>query len=709
LIWLILLALSSLKIFGIMASIRSLILLVGITIGLWACSTPAPLTLAPLFTDHMVLQQTETVPVWGTAEPGATVSIKGSWGKSVEAKTDAQGKWIAMLETPAFGGPHELQIESAQQQFLLKDVMIGEVWLASGQSNMQWTLGNRINNQEEEIANANFDAIRMFSVPRDLSGTKIENVQWQVAQSESIKTFSAVGYFFAREIHQALGVPVGIINSSWGGTRVEAWMRLEELAKHQMTREAVEELLALGGYEKLKSVNLRYNDSIKNRNAAFLGKAAVLLPQPNDTLGFQNLDLKDNGFAQVDLNTEEWTGIHLKNAIDITSGQMILPFESLFNNNKWGDDGVVWYRKKFEFSPQNSAAYELVYEGGVDDWNQTFLNGVLIGQSWNCCSEVRYSIPQNLLQEGENTLAVRVIDTGGGGGFRGNIYLENNGQQNVIEEGIWHFKQQAFHINGYLYQHTYTNAELLQNEGFLDKNLSYGITLNNPNAFGILNEKMILPIVPYAIKGALWYQGESNVNNYQDYQELFSSMIEDWRQQWNGLAFPFYYVQIAPYKYTPEQSSQALRDAQRKSLEVAKTGMVVTLDIGEEEDIHPANKQDVGARLARFALHHDYDQQALVPSGPLYKKHEVSSSGVRVYFDYTENGLLQKGTLNGFEIGDAEGNFYPAKATIEQQHIVLSNAKVKQPKHVRYGWKNYFEASLFNQEGLPASSFNTYK
>lgn len=690
-----------------MVFIRSWVLCISISIVFWACSTPAPLIIAPLFTNHMVLQQEATVPIWGTAHPDANVRVEASWGAQAEALADAQGKWTAIIETPTFGGPFEIEIQSGEQQFTLADVLVGEVWLASGQSNMQWTLGNRINNQEEEIANANYDAIRMFSVPRDLIGQKIESVQWQVAQPEDIKTFTAVGYFFAREIYQTLGVPVGIINSSWGGTRVEAWMRLEELAKHEMTKEAVQELLDLGSYENIKTKKLKYNDSIQKRNATFLGQAEVLLPQPNDTLGFQNLSLNDSHFAQVDLNTDAWTGIQLKNTKDISSGQMILPFESLFNNNKWGDDGVVWYRKKFDLSRLQSGVYELVYEGGVDDWNQTYVNGVLIGQSWDCCSQVRFTIPQNLLQEGENTLAVRVIDTGGGGGFRGNIYLENNSQLTSIEEGIWHFKQQAFHINGYLYQHPYTNAELLQNEGYLDNNLSYGITLNNPNAFGILNEKMIKPLVPYTIKGALWYQGESNVNNYQDYQELFSSMISDWRQQWGGLEFPFYFVQIAPYKYSPKQESQALREAQRKSLAVANTGMAVTLDIGEEEDIHPANKQDVGVRLARLALHHDYGQQDLVPSGPLYKKHELTQRSVKVYFDFAESGLQQKGALTGFEIGDAQGNFFPAKAKIVEQHIVVSNPKVKQPKHVRYGWKNYVEASLFNQEGLPASSFNT--
>lgn len=689
-----------------MLSFKSWVFYLSTMMLFWSCSPPTPATLAPLFSDHMVLQQEATVPIWGKGQPGALIKIKATWGATSSAEVDANGEWLVQLETPSFGGPYTIEIETGTQNLILQDVLIGEVWLASGQSNMEWTLGQRINNQEEEIANADFNSIRMFSVPRDLTGTKLKDAKWQVAHPTTIKSFSAVGYFFARELYEKLGVPVGILNTSWGGTRVEAWMRLEELAKHSMTKEAVKELLAVGGYENLKATQLKYNDSIRQLNEAFLEHKAQKAPQPNDSLALQNLSFNDKGFENITLNTDDWTGIQLKNTEDIPSNKMILPFESLFNNNKWGDDGVVWYRKKFDLSIAESGSYELVFEGGIDDWSQTYLNGVLLGQSWSCCSEIRYVIPRALLREGENTLAVRVIDLRGGGGFSGNIFIAHEGKTHSIEEGVWHFKQQAFYINGYFYQHNYSNAELLQNEGYLDKILSYGITLNNPNSFGILNEKMLQPLVPYAIKGALWYQGEGNVNNFQDYEELFSSMIVDWRRQW-GSKFPFYFVQIAPYKYSPQQQSQALRDAQRKSLAVPQTGMVVTLDIGEEGDIHPANKQDVGARLARFAFANEYGQQNIIPSGPLYKNHKINKNTIEVYFDYAQEGLLQKGPLNGFEIAGAEGTFYLANAKIVDNHVVVSHPRVKQPKHVRYGWKNYFDATLFNHEGLPASSFNT--
>tara|TARA_B110000046_G_C12882517_1_gene350759 strand:- start:60 stop:758 length:699 start_codon:yes stop_codon:yes gene_type:complete len=230
--------------------------------------------------------------------------------------------------------------------------------------------------------------------------------------------------------------------------------------------------------------------------------------------------------------------------------------------------------------------------------------------------------------------------------------------------------------------------------------------LSDPNAYSILFQKMIAPILPYGIKGALWYQGEFNVVNHQEYQELFSGMIEDWREKW-GYEFPFYFVQIAPYRYKENEHSESLRDAQRKTLNIPNTGMAITMDIGEEMDIHPANKQDVGLRLALLALHHNYGQKGLVPSGPLYKNHHIHSNYIDVEFDYLGSGLIGKNDLNGFEIAGTDRVFIAAKAKIINNTIRVNSRKIKSPKYIRYGWKNYFEASLFNKKGLPASSFQT--
>ena len=365
---------------------------------------------------------------------------------------------------------------------MLDDVLIGEVWLASGQSNMQWKLSNRLVNQEQEIANANYNQIRMFTVPLDLTGEQIKNSKWKVSNSENVKSFSAVGYFFARRLHVDLNIPIGIINTSWGGTRVEAWISLEKLRTLNATKDII---------------------------------------------------------SNLDLNTE--------------------------NNKK----------------------------------------------------------------------------------------------------------------------------------------------VNDANAYSILYKKMLSPVLPYGIRGAIWYQGEANVGNYEEYNELFPAMIEDWRERW-GYNFPFYYVQIAPFNYEAGKLSYELRDVQRKSLKTKNTGMAVTMDIGEANDIHPANKQDVGNRLALLALDNDYGYD-LVSSGPLYKNHELHNDYIDIDFDSKGSGLLGIRKLEGFEIAGSDGVFENAKAIIIDNKVRISSSKVDNPKQVRYAWKNVFDGTLFNKEGLPASSFITNK
>tara|TARA_A100000164_G_scaffold369982_1_gene395387 strand:+ start:990 stop:1802 length:813 start_codon:yes stop_codon:yes gene_type:complete len=263
--------------------------------------------MGPLFTDHMVLQQKAVIPLWGTGPIGTKIEVVSSWGQKSITEVDRDGYWEATLETPPYGGPYELEIISGSQQLTIRDIMIGEVWLASGQSNMEWTLDNRILNQKEEIANANFNSIRMFSVPKDLKGQEIKTTQWQIAQSETIGNFSAVGYFFAREIFQKINVPIGIINSSWGGTRVEAWMRLKELAKHDMTKDQAEEILASGGYRSLNKIRKKFNDSVRINNERFLNKRAQIAPKEGDSLGLLQLDMEDQSYSQINLNTDDWT------------------------------------------------------------------------------------------------------------------------------------------------------------------------------------------------------------------------------------------------------------------------------------------------------------------------------------------------------------------------------------------------------------------
>jgi len=686
----------------------SLAVILTLVLSLMGCHTnTSPLEIAPVFSDHMVLQQNSTVALWGSAAPNEKIEIEGSWGSRVSTTATAAGQWNAQLETPVYGGPYTLQLASKTKTIQFKDVMIGEVWLASGQSNMEWTMNKRLNNQKEEIAAANYPNIRMFWVPKDLNGEMINKEAWTVASPETIEKFSAVGYFFARKLNQELGIPIGIINSSWGGTRVEAWMSLDLLASLDITQEAVQDLYKAGGYDGLKNKLKRYNDSIRSINQKLLQGAAPLFPeQPNDPSEWESLHLGDETFHHVNYDDTTWSTAEVVLQPDLLPSESSLSLEQFVGENKFASNGVMWFRKRFTVTNPD-AEYTLRFEGGIDDGDQTYINGILVGNTWNCCTGRTYTLPEGLLNEGENLLAIRVTDTGGMGGFYGNIFLGENGEESILSQGTWKYRHQAFYIPPYLYEHAFSSSDLQTNGTHLEASLTSGQHLNDPNAYSILFEKMLSPVMPYTIKGALWYQGESNVGNHQEYTALFSSMIKDWRAQWNA-DFPFYFAQIAPYRYTDAANSQALRDAQRKSLSTPKTGMVVTLDIGEKEDIHPANKQDVGLRFALLALRNDYGKTDLVASGPLYKSHQTLGTTIEILFEETGSGLVGKNNLNGFEVAGADGVFVKANAKITDNKVRVTSPSISNPVHVRYGWSNYFDATLFNQEGLPASSFNTF-
>ncbi len=656
------------------------------------------LELAAVFSDHMVLQQQSLVPIWGKGQPGETVTVEASWDKKLTTTVDATGNWKLNLQTPAYGGPFTITILCETDQVVFDDVLIGEVWLTSGQSNMEWPMRARILNQKEEIAEVNFSNIRMFSVPRNLNGTNINSASWKVATPENAPDFSAVGYFFARELHQKLEVPVGILNSSWGGTRVEAWTSIEKLADMEASAEEANEILGQGGLEAIRQNALEANNQIRQSNETVLKAKSYAVPESVEE--WESLDLGDLEFAAPEYDDRDWSVFETK-----TSEKANIALESVLTKGSFAEDGVFWLRKTFAVEDP-SATYRFVVEGGIDDLDYTYLNGKQIGIGLSCCTERSYEIPAGFLKKEGNVLAIRVVDTGGESGFRGAAYLAGNQERIELDSEPWRFKHIAYFLNTSLQKHNFTFEELLKQEEFLKEQIKKGFLVQNPNTYSVLFNTMIKPILPYQVKGFLWYQGESNVGNYEEYQSLFTGMITDWREKW-GQKLPFYFVQIAPFRYTPEAQSQALREAQRKTLALEKTGMAVTLDIGEEDDIHPANKQDVGKRLARLALANDYGKSEVLASGPLYKSQKLFPSYIDLDFDYVGSGLMAKGALQGFEIAGSDSVFYPATAKIQDDKVRVASRKVKNPKYVRYGWKNYFEATLFNAEGLPASSFQT--
>ena len=674
------------------------------------------LILASIFSDSLVLQQMYDTALWGKSKPNEIITVKGSWGKEASTQSNEKGDWELKLSTPKAGGPYTITIQTSNNSILLKDVMIGEVWLSSGQSNMEWKMNqcvNCIDNQDEEISKVNNNEIRMFTVPMDLSGELIKKSKWLVANPENAEGFSAAAYYFARKLNKELKIPIGIVNTSWGGTRVEAWTSNRKLMSISSTKDKVPEEQ---DYDLLQIEFKRLNDSIKLAVQNKFGFKTFEIPEwtEDETLwefyekGWSNFDIEDKEFREVNFDDSNWSQWESKytdygNINYQSEGR----FESAFEeSNKLLSDGVIWFRTKIIID-DISEDYQLVVEKGIDDTDQTYFNGELIGNTFSWSRKRSYNIPKELLKKGENILAIRITDRIGGGGFNSHVIIKNSKIEKQLVFSEFKFKHHAFIINASsVLIHNLSHEELIKKSSYLLDNIPMLYRINDPNGYSALFKKMLTPVMPYSIKGAIWYQGESNVDNNYEYQELFTGMIEDWRENW-GYDFSFYYVQIAPFKYGVFQESHKLREAQRKTLKTTnKTGMVIIMDIGEEGDIHPHNKQDVGKRLALLALDKDYEYD-IISSGPLYKSHEIFKNYIEIDFESKGSGLMSNGVLKDFEIAGDDMVYKTAEAEIVNNKIRASSSKVKYPKHVRYGWKNWTVGTLFNKEGLPASSFNS--
>jgi sialate O-acetylesterase len=503
---------------------RSLMLVVAVILSVVCQSAPASVRLPAVIGDNMVLQQQTEAPVWGWADAGERVKLQGSWTTSgVEAVTGHDGRWSARLKTPKAGGPYTLTIKGSNE-IVLKNVLIGEVWICSGQSNMQFTLGKGqrwytgdINEQTEAQA-ADYPQMRFFTVaPKYNDAPQADcNGAWAPCTPETVRNFSAVGYYFGRELHKKLNVPVGLICAAYGGTVAEAWTKREGLAADKELTEM------LAAYDRDKT-------------------AFPLLR------------------ADYDKEQTAWEAAKAKAASEGTAFNLTQP------------------KKPTRVPNQNSPT-------------------VL----WNA---------------------------------------------------------------------------------------------------------MVNPIVPFAMKGVIWYQGESNALRAWQYKRLFPQMVQSWRAEWKQGVFPFYYVQIAPFK----DQGPEIREAQRLVMSsLANTGMVVTTDVGNCNDIHPRNKQPVGERLARWALTRTYGLQGIAFSGPMYKDVKFEGSKAVVSFDYAADGLQAKASeLTGFTIAGKDQKFVTGKAKIEGKTVVVWSDEVKEPAAVRFGWTQCPEATLFNRAGLPASPFKT--
>jgi sialate O-acetylesterase len=620
----------------------------------------ANVSLPKIFGDNMVLQRNKQIPIWGWADANEKVTVQfDHQTKSVTA--DKDGNWKANLDKENAGGPFQLVIKGTNT-LTFRNVLVGEVWICSGQSNMEMPIEGwgKINNYEQEIAAANYPEIRHIKIPNTINTVPqkdIPNGEWKICSPATAGDFTAAGYFFARELYNQLKVPIGLINTSWGGTMVETWTSREAFENSDEFKSMI---------AQMPSLNL---DSLsKARQEAAAKKIEALqssLPKAGEADDWKNMDFDDSKWPKMQL-------------------------PSLWEQKQLHDlDGVVWFRKTIDVSGNDAGKEATLELAMIDDNDVAYVNGVKVGATNSYNAHRKYTIPARVLKGGKNNIAVHVEDTGGGGGIYGEASdMKLTIGNNVISlAGDWAFKVEQ--IYG-------------------------GANSVGPNSYPtLLFNAMVNPLIPYAMEGVIWYQGEANADRAYQYRKAFPLMISDWRKHWNEGNFPFYFVQLASFNSANGNSKNGstwaeLREAQTMTLSLPNTGMAVTTDIGNSTDIHPKNKQDVGKRLAAIALHNVYKKD-VVFSGPIYKSMQVDGNKVKIYFTNIGSGLMSKnGELKGFEIAGADKQFHTATAMIEGDHVVVYSDSVNNPVSVHFGWMDDAGVdNLFNKEGFPASPFRT--
>lgn len=632
---------------------------------------------AAIFGDHMVLQQGIPFPIWGWAESGEIITATID-GRSATAIAGKDGRWTAHLPAMKAGGPFALTI-AGSREISFRDVMVGEVWICSGQSNMQWSVRDSADS-EREIREANHPGIRLFTVPNMAQVKPASDIrgEWAACRPDTIAGFSAVAYYFGRELHQKLGVPIGLVNTSWGGTRIEAWMSRGALADDEEGRAEVLK------YEKSLGDSHGPQSDYKRQLAEYQRWEKENLPKDAGNSGYKN------GWANPSADVSDWKEMTLPRYWQSAGHQM---------------SGVFWFRREVDI-PATHAGSDLVLRlGAVDKCDITYFNNVEVGRvdrdTPNCWAVAReYTIPRRLVKPGRNTIAVRVLSDCFAGGFAGNppeMHLAMAGENGTVMrlDGPWKYRiEQDF------------------GQVVIPPPPSPPHGEGNPNSPHILYDNMIAPLVPFGMRGAIWYQGESNASAVARYRFLLPALIRDWRAAWKQGKFPFLFVQLCNYNAednTPGDIKWAkLREAQLKTLSEPNTGMAITIDIGEATDVHPKNKQDVGRRLALSALHVAYGHKDGVHSGPIFRSFQVEGNKVRIQFDHVGGGLIARGgKLIGFEIAGDDSKFVGADAVVEGDTVIVSSVKVSMPKSVRYAWANNPECNLYNRECLPASPFRT--
>lgn len=626
--------------------------------------------LPQLISNGMVLQRNKVNTIWGWGKRGSSISVSFN-EMHFETTVTPAGKWAIDLPELTAGGPYRMVISDDNSRIVVEDILIGDVWVCSGQSNMVIPMARVNDLYADYIANSNDAHIRLFKVPDTVEFTKpredVDSGNWLKATREHILDFTAVGYFFAKTLHDRYDVPIGLINSSVGGSPVQSWMSEEALAIDP------EQLAELG--------NLRedgYVEQIQNDEQQAISS------------WFQRLNEADRGLAADErqwfeeaLDSSDWKTMNVPNFWD--------------EQGIDGAPGVVWFRKQFDVPASLVDKPARLLLGTIIDSDTAYVNGTEVGSTGYQYPPRKYDIPSGVLKEGTNTVVVRIVSNADKGGFTPDKpYQVEIGDEVIDLIGAWQYQVGAVADGPLPPQTFFTNKPL-----------------------GLFNG-MIAPLLQTTIKGVIWYQGESNSGSPQGYEQLFKTMIQDWRAKWkNGSLgdFPFLFVQLANFMPSDEQPAEsgwaALRHEQLKTLSTPNTAMAVAIDVGEWNDLHPLNKRDVGIRLALAAQHVAYGEDHIVHSGPLYERMQVEDGKAILSFKHVGGGLVAKGNedtgrLHHFAIAGDDKRFIWANAKIEGDKVVVWHDSISHPVAIRYAWANNPQsANLYNKEGLPASPFTT--
>jgi sialate O-acetylesterase len=621
----------------------------------------AQVRLPKLISNGMVLQRNTEVKIWGWASPNENVVIN-FLDSSYHRRATVNGEWDVKLKPHDAGGPYTMIIR-ASNEIIISDILLGDVWVCSGQSNMELQMRRAKPIYEAEISNSTNPNIRQFIVPQKYNFNRgeadLEYGNWKSANPENVLSFSAVAYFFAKELYEKYKVPIGLINASLGGSPAEAWLSAKTLKSfpvHFLEAEKFKDSTLIKQIEFADNKRIRaWYTSLRQKD-----------------LGYRD---KGNVWFSSTMIAGDWSEMKIPgywSDVDTTIG-----------------NGVVWFRREFEL-PAATKEKPLLILGRIVDADSVFINGSFVGTTAYQYPPRRYEIAAGILKEGINSIAVRVISNSGKGGFVPDKKYELIVEGKTIDlSGSWKYR---------------SGAKMAALAGATNIRFKPG---------GLYNG-MINPLINYTIKGVIWYQGESNAERPVEYGQLFPALIKDWRSAWGQGDFPFLFVQLPNYMETRKQPSASnwaiLRESQAKALSLPNTGIAVTIDIGEWNDIHPLNKRDVGLRLSLAASHLAYGDNKAEYCGPVFESMKTEGGKIVLSFKHTGSGLMSKNgqSLKGFEICGHDSVFVWAEAKIEGDKIIVWNKKIDKPAAVRYAWANNpGEVNFYNRDGLPAAPFRT--